>query len=225
MARPSIRDQVNLDDAAAVAVDDESQAGPGVLGKIVFYAVADTIRVAADELERLFVHYRIAESYLPKTIDPAQSLRSVVGSKEIAISLGGADHVVAFREETKLDGSLFIRMFRSRPRSLAERRKLTRTRSLSGRSRRSARLAGIPKPPTRLTTRSLRGSSASGPTIRSLPASSRSGTRSASSTVGPRSAPRSARSSTTPCQSEPVRPAASGSFRPVRWSCSTASRR
>jgi hypothetical protein len=122
--RPSIRDQVNLDEAAAVAVDDETQAGPGILGKIVFYAVADTIRVAADELERLFTHYRIAESYLPKPIDPAQSLRSVVGSKEIAISLGGADHVVAFREETKLDGSLFIRMYRSRPRSIAERRKL-----------------------------------------------------------------------------------------------------
>ena len=122
--RLSIRDQVNLDDAAALAVDDEREAGPGVLGKIVFYAIADTIRVAADELERLFAHYRIAESYLPKPIDPAQSLRSVVGSKEIAISLGGADHVVAFREETKLDGSLFIRMFRSRPRSLTERRKL-----------------------------------------------------------------------------------------------------
>jgi hypothetical protein len=121
MASSSIRDQVDLDRVAAVA--DEATAGTeGVLGKIVFYAIADTIRIARDELERLFAIHQIPDAYLPEPIRPASIVGSLLKGKKVEAAIEGKRHQIAFHVEPKADGALEALLTRTRRRTEAERR-------------------------------------------------------------------------------------------------------
>jgi hypothetical protein len=117
----SIRDQVDLDRVAALA-DDEAAGTEGVLGKIVFYAIADTIRIARDELERLFAIHQIPDGYLPEPIKPASVIGSLLKGKKVEVAIEGRRHQVAFHVEPKADGALEALLTRTRRRTELERK-------------------------------------------------------------------------------------------------------
>ncbi len=120
---PSLRDKVDLDQVAAVVDDDPiAEAGEaGVLGKLVFYAIADTIRVTRDELAALFEHYAIDERYMPKPIDPSAIFRSLVRNRRAEATVGERSHELRFYLETKVDGAMEAALVRSRRRTARER--------------------------------------------------------------------------------------------------------
>lgn len=121
MSTSSIRNQVDLDEVAALA-DEEGAGKEGVLGKIVFYAIADTIRVTRDELIRLFTLHQIPDGYLPEPIRPASVVGSLLKGKKVEAAIEGRRHLIAFHVEPKADGALEALLTRTRRRTEAERR-------------------------------------------------------------------------------------------------------
>lgn len=117
---PSIRDQVDLEQVAGVALDDPEAAGAGVLGRMVFYGIADVIRVRPDELAELFERHRLDPRHLPKPIDPAAALKSAIKTGD-EVTIGVHTYEVGFTVRPKDDGSLLVLMTRERTRSRAER--------------------------------------------------------------------------------------------------------
>lgn len=121
MSSSSIRSQVDLDRVAAIA-DEDTAGHEGILGKIVFYAIADTIRIARDELERLFTLHQIPDGYLPEPIKPASIIGSLLKGKKVEVAIEGRRHQIAFHVEPKADGALEGLLTRTRRRSEAERK-------------------------------------------------------------------------------------------------------
>ena len=120
---PSIRDQVDLDSVAAIVDDDPGAdvVAAGVLGKLVFYSIADTIRVTRDELITLFDHYKIESQYLPKAIEPATIFRSLVRNRKSEATIGDRTHELRFYLEVKTDGAMEAALVRSRRKPARER--------------------------------------------------------------------------------------------------------
>jgi hypothetical protein len=118
---PSLRDQFDPDAVAALADEAELSAEAGVLGKLVFYAIGDTIRVARDELETLFGHHDLEERFLPKAINPGAVAAGLLRGLHEEIELGGRSYELDFHLETKLDGAIEAPLVRTRRRTQRER--------------------------------------------------------------------------------------------------------
>ena len=118
-----------LENAIAVAIDDEGELKDALLGKLCWFQLSNDLRVTPERLAEYFEFFAIPETYLPPPIEPKSVVKNLLNTHPKA---PGADKLwligehkweLKFWAEIKQDGAIEAPLVRRRRRSIEERKR------------------------------------------------------------------------------------------------------